>query len=449
MEHKNVEHLVIFSTLNQITNYIAIKNLNPKNIYNITFDQGFADTLKQGIDPKKWDDNLKRVLTDEKIESEIKLITINQAMYQNLEQFKIEIKENIESIDKNTPIYWHITGGQRIFAIAIHDIVKERPNDLILYFEGNSEKVICIGKDKYGFQSQLEYELKDLDFCTVFKLMGYDANDLDSTRILKGKIDKNDKNEKLKYDKNEMKFYDKLYDWIIKEGEKSESHIKFEIQGKQFEGTFKKLLLETNSTKKFISKKQLENGNREDKNNKDLKGKIERQDFLKKLFEEVENKCPNLKNTGYDFIKSDEIKMGFPAGYIFEKLTGYQIYKVVKDNSKVLSMAMSLKVFKDKETKITDEIDIALLINTGRIINFECKSGSLKGDNAKSHNFTTYFLSGVFGSPIFLTPLTHKGEKLEKELDKKLKSACNAAEKANLQTIYLEDIKEKVGNLIG
>ena len=86
-------------------------------------------------------------------------------------------------------------------------------------------------------------------------------------------------------------------------------------------------------------------------------------------------------------------------------------------------MAMSLKAFKDKETRITDEIDIALLTNTGRIINFECKSGSLKGDNAKSHNFTTYSLSGVFGAPIFLTPLTHKGEKLEKELDKKLKSS--------------------------
>ncbi|ABS42804.1 hypothetical protein [Clostridium botulinum] len=423
MEHKNVEHLVIFSTLNQITNYIAIKNLKPKNIYNITFDQGFADTLKQGIDPKKWDDNLKNVLNDENIKPKRKNIEIKQCMYIDLEKFKEELEKNIEYVDEDTPIYWHITGGQRIFAIAIHDIVKKRPNDIIFYLEGNSEKIIYIGKEKTKF----EYELKDLDFSTAFKLMGYNTEDLDSTRILKGKIKKNDKNEKLKYDKNEMKFYHRLYDWIINnDGEKTKSHIAFSIGDKKFEGTFKKLLLESNSINRTI-----------------------RQEFLKKLFEELEKKSPSLKKIEYNFINSDEMKMEFPAGYIFEKLTGYQIYKVVEDNTRILGMAMSLKVYNEEGGHSTDELDIALLTNTGRIINFECKSGSLKGDNAKSHKFTTYSLSGVFGAPIFLTPLTYKGEKLEKELDKKLHSACKAADRANLEKIYLKDIKEKVKKLIG
>ena len=77
MNHRNIEHLVIFSTLNQITNYIAIKNLKPKNIYNITFDENFADTLKQGIKPEEWDKNLKKVLADEKMQAQIKPIIIN------------------------------------------------------------------------------------------------------------------------------------------------------------------------------------------------------------------------------------------------------------------------------------------------------------------------------------------------------------------------------------
>ncbi|GEM_PF-1301832 len=445
MEHKNVECLVIFSTLNQITNYIAIKNLKPKNIYNITFDNEFTKTLKQGINPEKWDENLEKVLTDEKIQSEIKSITINRGMYQNLENFKSELKETIKSIGRDTSIYWHITGGQRIFAIAIHDILKERPNDIIFYLEGNSEKVICIGKDKYEFQSQMKYELKDLDFSTAFKLMGYNTEDLDSTKKLKdkGKIVEN-KEEQNKF-QNELKFYNNLYQWIIKEGEKPESHITFSIGDKKFEGTFKKLLLESNSTKKFISRQEYENKSEEEQK---AAKRIIRQDFLEKLFEELKEKCKNLKKIDYNFINSDEMKNQYPAGYIFEKLTGYKIFEVIKKNSKILGMAMSLKASRDEETKITDEIDIALLTNTGRIINFECKSGSLKGDNAKSHNFTTYSLSGVFGAPIFLTPLTHKYEKLEKELDKKLKSACNAADRANLQTIYLQDIKEKVEKLM-
>lgn len=446
MEHKNIEHLVIFSTLNQITNYIAIKNLKPKNIYNITFDNEFIKTLKQGIDPGKWDENLEKLLTDGKIQSEIKPITINQGMYQNLENFKSKLKENMKSIGKDIPIYWHITGGQRIFAIAIYDILKERPNDIIFYLEGNSEKAICIGKDKCEFQSQMKYELKDLDFSTAFKLMGYNTEDLDSTKKLKdkGKIVEN-KEEQNKF-QNELKFYNNLYQWIIKEGEKPESHITFSIGDKKFEGTFKKLLLESNSTKKFISRQEYENKSEEEQ--KAVK-RIIRQDFLEILFEELKEKCKNLKKIDYNFINSDEMKNQYPAGYIFEKLTGYQIFEVIKKNSKILGMAMSLKAFKDEETKITDEIDIALLTNTGRIINFECKSGSLKGDNAKSHNFTTYSLSGVFGAPIFLTPLTHKSEKLEKELDKKLHSACSAADRANLEKIYLQDIEEKVKKIIG
>ena len=118
-------------------------------------------------------------------------------MYENLEKFKKEIQQKIGFINKSIPIYWHITGGQRIFAIVINEIIKEqeRSNDIMFYLEGNSEKIICIGENKYEFQTKVKYELKDLDFYTVFKLMGYDTKDLDSTIILKGKINKNDKNE--------------------------------------------------------------------------------------------------------------------------------------------------------------------------------------------------------------------------------------------------------------
>lgn len=414
MEHKNVEYLFIFSTLNQITNYIAIKQLRPKNIYNITFDNGLHKRFKYGINPNKWEKNLENVL-EKDIKKNIKPITIKECMYKDLKEFKKELSKSIEHINNNTPIYWHITGGQRVFAMPIYDIVKSRPNDILFYLEGNTETIISMGKNTNKFKSVMKYKLNDLDFETAFQLMGYDFKEkINSTLKLKekGKVKEENINPV------EKEFYDILYDWIVN----NDKYKSLKVCEK--EGTFRELLLLSNSTKNFSNKNV-------------------RQKFLKKLFNELKNKYPKFKNCSYHIECSNEMNNNFPAGYIFEKIVGYQIFEIIKDDPKILGMDLSLKVYRDDFSHCVDELDIALLTNTGRILNFECKSGSFASDNAKSHNFTTYALSGVFGAPIFMIPL------LENEnIGGKFLGALNAAKKANLNTICLDKI-EGIKNLIG
>lgn len=410
----NIEHLVIFSTLNQITNYTAIQNLKPKNIYNITYD---SENLKYGINPKEWDENLEKVIEkDYKITS----IKIEEGMQKNLENFKEKLlKKFFKDIDEKTPIYWNITGGQRIYIIPIHEFIKEknRSDDVIFYLEANTEKVIVVGGKNYEFKSKFKYQLNTLNFKTAFQLMGYDIK-MESTVKLKecGKISKHNKNM-------EIEFYNELYRFVTEDKSKN---LVFEVDGKK--GTFKELLLESNSNNEFP--------NREHK-----------QKFLIKLFEKLKPVNSNL----VDYISaSDEIGKGFPAGYIFEKLVGYKIFDLVKNNAKILGMEMSLKTSAEDISGTVDEIDIILLTNTGRILNFECKSGSMSGDNAKSHNFTTYALSGVFGAPIFMSPLLdYEASNNSNDRTKKLIAAINAAEKAKIKIIYLNTIEKSIKELIG
>lgn len=379
-----IENLVIFSTLNQITNYIAIKTLKPKNIYNITFDKSLAKNFKYGINPEEWDENLKKVLKKQDIKP---LLYIKESTYIDLKKFEDMLIENIDkNIDEKTPIYWHITGGQRIFPTAIYNIVKKRNRDIMFYLEGNTEKIITMGTDEYAFKSRMkngkennnEYGLDDLDFETAFQLMEYDTKCLNSTLRLKEKGE-----ICLDIDKKERDFYNTLYQWIVKPENKN---LNLEVGSKK--GTFIELLIASNSTKGFDNQK--------------------RKEFLKNLFDKVTGNCKNIDD--YAIEKSNEMNKGFPAGYIFEKIVGYKILDVVEKNPKILDMRMSLKLYNNESKHSVDELDIVLLTNTGKILNFECKTGSLKGDNAKSHNFTTYSISGVFGTPIFMTPMLELGE---------------------------------------
>ena len=77
----------------------------------------------------------------------------------------------------------------------------------------------------------------------------------------------------------------------------------------------------------------------------------------------------------------------------------------------------------------------------------------MKGDNAKSHNYTTYRLSGVFGMPIFVSPLFDKEVSDEGEYDNKIqlktqKEAYMAATSAELTCIAIDKIDEEVKKLI-
>jgi hypothetical protein len=101
----------------------------------------------------------------------------------------------------------------------------------------------------------------------------------------------------------------------------------------------------------------------------------------------------------------------------------------------------------ERSEKQIDELDIVLLTGTGQIIIFECKSGGMSGDNAKSHKYTTYRLAGVFGAPIFLSPLFEQETYEANNSDKKdilnnCQAAYRSADRSELETWPLNKIEE-------
>lgn len=427
MLENRIENLVICSTLNQITNYLIIKKYNPKRIFNITFESN--NGLNFNIKPLEWDKQLKQECTGKNIEN----VKLDIGDMYSLSDIKSKIEEQIiGKVSNKKEIYWHVTGGQRIIALAISDLIKEknRKNDKLLYVEGNSEQLIINNNQGELESSEEKYGTENLDLQKVLHLSGFKTKKLDSTNEFKGS------KATEKWNENEHLFYKKLYKIIKNEKSSTRENIEFEFNGKTEKDSFRNLLLKSNT----IS------------NNKN-----ERIEFAKKLFNSLLGKNETLKTINYEILTSEEINKVYPAGYIFEKITAHIIYDVIKDNSNIIEMQASLKTYfneaeKSKKSKgyIVDELDIILLTNTGKIINFECKSGGMEGDNAKSHNYTTYRLAGVFGMPILLSPLyesetidlTSKNEKLKNQL-----VALRSAKAAELEVITLDKIEEKVQKL--
>lgn len=434
MKEQKVKNLVICSTLNQITNYLIIKKYKPKTLYNITFDKNAIKDFNNNVNPDEWDKWLaKEVTGKDKFENNIEIL---RSEIYSLTDIKNKIEDEIiNKISKNEEILWHVTGGQRTIALAISELIKEkkRKKDKLLYIEGNTEKLI-INNCKGELLTRGEtYGKHDLSFKTVLRLVGFDTKNLYSTTVFKGTESLNDERTE------EYNFYKKLYEIVKHESDKSKrKFLKFDFTDENkrthYNDYFRNLLVKSNS---FSTKEK-------------------RTEFIKLIFEELLKKHKNLKEIGYYKEDREEFNQSYPAGYIFEKLTAYKIYDLIKNNPKIVGMETSLKTYfkkgeenKSKKDNIIDEIDIILLTDTGKIVNFECKSGGMKGDNAKSHKFTTYRLAGVFGMPILLSPLydeetndDFKDEELKKQLQ-----ALQAAKAAELEVIAVDKIKERLEKL--
>ncbi|AUM88164.1 hypothetical protein CF055_00760 [Clostridium botulinum] len=434
MSEYKIDNLVICSTLNQITNYLIIEKYRPKRIFNITYNEEARGKMNISMKNEEWDVCLDKEIIG-KYEFKNNIEIFDSDMY-SLTDMKNIFQEQILDKVGNQKIYWHITGGQRTIALAINDLVKEqeRIKDKVMYIEGNTEKLIINKNNDELITGEDSYGCGELTFKRALRLTGFDTKKLKSTTILKeegkGKIDEYNK---------EYKFYEKLYEIIVT---KRENKIEVNEQNKD---TLRNLLLKSNRIK-------------------NSEGNTERQDFIKQLFEKILEEYKSLKEIGYYQNKKDnkddnEFNKSYPAGYIFEKLTAYKIYDLIKKSSKIVGMETSLKTyFKDvkenehnEKNDIIDELDIVLLTDTGKIINFECKSGGMKGDNAKSHNYTTYRLSGVFGMPILLLPLYNdeasSGFKNDNNILKKPLQALNAAKAAELEVITIDRIEKKLKDL--
>lgn len=513
-----IDNLVICSTLNQITNYLIIKKFKPKRIFNITFNEDTVKLMNINMKNNDWDmylkeeyekyyakENFTHNINDNiNIISDWNDIKLGKGELYEISDIKNKLNSIIEKI-KDEEIYWHITGGQRLITLAISKFIENRENDKLLYIEGNSEKILIYNsKNKLLSKKELKEIENSINICnldqygddkltleTALKLVGFNYKTKNNTENQKSieKIFKNrdififqKTNNRTDYFKEEHKFYLNL--WGIINGKIVFDNIddlktKFKDNFRDATPILRNLLLQSNHIARQKDQKELlkflfKNNN--------IKNKFEQCNFAIE-----DNEILNNKN---------------PFGHMFEKIVAHKIYEVIsKENDKfnIVEMRMNFRTYFNEYSESTkgvkaidfdirdydfstqkDEIDIILLTNTGKVINFECKSGGMDSNNAKSTKYTTYRLSGVFGMPILMSPLyisevtsfndiyykktkretnnTLKG--MEKfgiddqisDFDYRLLSNCysalRAAQAAELKVITIDKIEEEVEALL-
>lgn len=420
-----VDALVICSTLNQITNYLLIKLFKPNKVINITLESNSDKFTKINIKNKKWDDYLDSVLKKELDIGITNSIELNINQLKNLNKIKRVLKKTKFDVlkDKSKTVYWNVTGGQRTIALAVQQFINDnaRKKDKMLYVEGNTEKLLIMNENEF---SEKEYSDRELNLETALKLVGFKNFDKGNKNLLTGQ------------NEEEYQLFLKLYN-IIKDKD-------FKLESNGEEMNLRDHLIKSN---KEEAKKDYLNQLFEDLKEKDFNGKLNEEEIL--TCEDVELLFSKDSNKNYKYIKGS-----YPAGSIFEKITGYKILEIIKrKNYNIVDMRLNYKTRFDPESnqerseKQIDELDIVLLTGTGQIIIFECKSGGMSGDNAKSHKYTTYRLAGVFGAPIFLSPLFEQETYEANNSDKKdilnnCQAAYRSADRAELETWPLNKIEE-------
>ena len=419
---------VMVSTLNQMVNYIPLKHFEFKEVYNITTkverDKDSKKIIKY-FDNEKWDENLKKVLDDEPIK-----IEIEKNNFFDLILVQNRLKKEIETgVLKDKNIFWNITGGQRHIMMAISQLAKS--DDIICYIEGNNNQMM-IYEVATNSVKPVEYSLnlkKNLTIDIALRLMGLQFNSC---------------NEEIGQDK-ERKFYQEFYSKYIDNKKLREWLI----------------ILNKNYPKiRDKEKKQSDENYQKYKNEYQTK----KQKF-NKLKEESKDKIKKFLSDLDKTMLETKLNRSQAFGYILEELTFYKIEELLKSQieKKKVKLVHSLKVKNEDINNVTiAEFDIALLTDSGKFIMFECKSGVMKGDVAKSRKYATYAVSGVYGLPILITPLiaseTTENEdgKLEsnitKDLDidiyKYIKEATSSAKRASLEVWGLDEIEDKLKKYI-
>jgi hypothetical protein len=145
-----------------------------------------------------------------------------------------------------------------------------------------------------------------------------------------------------------------------------------------------------------------------------------------------------------DFVQKYKDK-SYPFGYLLEEMVVNTLSRTLE--KEILEIAHSTKLRHESSPKIIDEFDILLLTKTGQLINFECKSGFMDGDVAKSTRYSTYAIGGVYGLPILITPLTQiqcdKFESLPDDVYHSIKASIRAAKRAQLDVWGIDKITER------
>jgi len=394
---------VMVSTLNQMVNYIPLKYFKEKDkkfddIINITIEKS------DYVDNDKWDENLENILKKEGVNfnrEDKKHIRIVQNDVNNIEN----TLDSLDTLQDKPKIFWNITGGQRPFILAINQFIQEhkREDDYICYLEGNKSKMVILKDNEIVGNDS--YNLEDLKIYTALELMGF-------------KINKEDEEKNYSDDEKIQKFYNDFLEEYLKNKELREKLIS-------------------------LNKKDTD---------KD------------KIIRDIKELLPNLNKTLlgeiFTYSNKDDKKQKKIFGYILESLAGYKILEVADNKIADINFSEKINHLKKEDRtseKEIDEFDIALLTKNGKFMIFECKSGGMQGDVAKSTKYSTYAVSGVYGKPILITPLLEKEieylrtkttvdklkeeyKYLEGELYKTIRQAINSAIRADLEVWGLDEI---------
>lgn len=140
--------IVICSTLNQMVNYIPIMlhKIDFEEIYSIRMENSDNELINKKFNYDNWDNNLEKVLNMVQHEQRI---TFRRNEITSHEFIIKELRKYSEKNLKDKKVLWNITGGQRHFVMAITEFVfSERPNDTIMYYDGDNEKIYYYRKNK-------------------------------------------------------------------------------------------------------------------------------------------------------------------------------------------------------------------------------------------------------------------------------------------------------------
>lgn len=506
-------NMVISSTFNQIVNYIPIMLLKDENknfkgldkIINITLKGNCDNENFSQINNKVWDNNLKEVLKD------IEIVDVYIEKDKKVSNIQKAIDDKLKTLDDRS-IIWNITGGQRTNLLAIMNVIRFRSKDYedkIIYLEGGNSSLKLIDAKNYLDSSEgiKEYDLlKDSQFevgnClnleTLLKLSNFDIN--------KGKME-----SAISEDKNILYFYDEL-NKMYEDDNIDLIKLLFSLNGKKElskeEYSLRDFFLNKIIFKKGKKEKELEFEKikkcKEIKNCKKIKGieileelilikgdktQLELRKFkgkkdknaienafeiwnsdlkiLKKILKIVLN-GENSKSLEQmiinEFYKCGKYNKN-RFGYIFEKMIFRKISKFKNQDEKAKNFFIDLKYSMNVNNMLDEEdidknnargknfaeFDIALLDKNGKMIVFECKSGSMNHTVSKSRSFSVYKVNGVYGLPILTIPIRNEesinklksNSKIKKYMEK-MKYTIDAAKRSHLDIWYMEDIEKQL-----
>lgn len=411
----NIDTYIFCSTQNQIVNYIPFQMIveasedKERNFQSFNLTYKSSDVYQPRFSNKDWDANLYEVL-DKKFPLQ-RFNRIEIEMDRVFQEDKILGKLGEIGFEHGKRYLWNVTGGQKNILLTILALLSQerRPEGghILIYLEGNTGQIIgnIIGKTD-EWEEVGNYRVGDLEIEQVLTLAGFKARNFKSDCIT---------------DKNKN-FLAEFYNCYCKDG-----------------GLRKAFLM--------LNRKEDESDTK--------------QCFLTRLSELMRKEEKVVKEQLEELYAGNNTNK---AGYYLEWLTYYAVNKAVKTinkEKKKLSDQILGSLYvnnaDDKvspgERKIFCEFDLVIMTVTGQLIIFECKSGIMDSENAKSRNYTAYAVGGVYGKPILITPLieeecSERPKLSKKEEYKSVISTVNAAKRAGLEYWPIDKIKERLESLL-